>query len=366
VIFCSDYCRTEGIAKFHQVECCILPTLIELDMGITPILTYRVLAQIPLLQLKSIIPKLEVEKHQKTRQLQGFNDQGVYDSSDYETLFHLEGNFGARDLNDLLEKCCKAFILTKMLIKSKCYFVDEHGTPFEPSLYDVILVGSTVFMHLINIQPNSLEICEYQVVPLYKSPTGLDAKSLGGGIYPALSLFNHSCHISATRITYGCHKAIYSLSFITKGSEVCISYGEKFFSHSIDQRRSQLLRNYKFKCNCEACTNNWPTLHFLEKFPKLKQSEKMILRGATGKIAKLNPHNRKRIESYMKELFQKFHNCYLDAMKGKNDADTGTIAIEVLEFIDRFADMPCSLYTDAQEMLEFFVLEKQAPCTYVN
>ncbi|CAL4064744.1 unnamed protein product, partial [Meganyctiphanes norvegica] len=131
VTFCSESCRRDGVWKFHRRECRVLPSLVERGLGLNSILSCRVLAHIPFPQLKSIISKHKEEKHVMTRQLRGFNDQGVYKSSDYGTVFHLEGNFDARELDDLLKKCCLAFILTKLLISSNSYFVDELGNSFE-------------------------------------------------------------------------------------------------------------------------------------------------------------------------------------------------------------------------------------------
>ncbi|CAL4112866.1 unnamed protein product, partial [Meganyctiphanes norvegica] len=57
VIFCSDSCRDEGISKFHSVECSVLPTLLDLDMGMNGYLAFRVIARTPFQQLRSIVPK---------------------------------------------------------------------------------------------------------------------------------------------------------------------------------------------------------------------------------------------------------------------------------------------------------------------
>lgn len=45
---------------------------------------------------------------------------------------------------------------------------------------------------------------------------------------------------------------------IAKGGEVLDNYGHFFHSTTVNERREVLLNQYKFECDCEACSAMWP------------------------------------------------------------------------------------------------------------
>ncbi|KAI8339481.1 hypothetical protein BC941DRAFT_420607 [Chlamydoabsidia padenii] len=78
-----------------------------------------------------------------------------------------------------------------------------------------------------------------------------DLELLGFGIYPSAVYFNHSCCANATKIRRGRQMHFYTNQAITRGEEVCISYGD--VDAPLDERRQRLLDHYYFVCACTRC-----------------------------------------------------------------------------------------------------------------
>lgn len=81
---------------------------------------------------------------------------------------------------------------------------------------------------------------------------------IGGGLYPTLALFNHSCEPGVTRYYRGNSVCVRTVKGIPAGSMVAENYGPLFTQVSREERRSTLLNQYKFTCNCRACAGDWP------------------------------------------------------------------------------------------------------------
>lgn len=93
---------------------------------------------------------------------------------------------------------------------------------------------------------------------------GWYAKTIGSGLCPFASLFNHSCDPNVSRVTFN-NKIVFVVSRPVKaGDQLFISYGYSFPRMSRDQRHQSLAR-YGFKCDCIACVENYPILSQLTK-----------------------------------------------------------------------------------------------------
>lgn len=88
---------------------------------------------------------------------------------------------------------------------------------------------------------------------------------IGLGIFPALSLANHSCEPSATVVTCQTGSLMMSLRFIPKGGEVTLCYAVSHLRMARGRRRALLQEGYHFLCQCRACENDWPLLEDLSR-----------------------------------------------------------------------------------------------------
>ncbi|XP_042205046.1 SET and MYND domain-containing protein 4-like isoform X2 [Homarus americanus] len=202
VIFCSEECQKQGLSGCHWQECPILPTFSALDMGKNPYLAYRILMKISHVRLKEIMPLLQCEAKTQAPETLGFNKEGIYDATDYRSVYHLVTNKDKRSKSDLIRRCMQAFIVTKLLQQSGRYFLDSDGKPLAPSHEDIILTGSTLIHHMMNLICNA-EADGIMEIDLTDPMMGSINESFGFGIYPGVCLLNHSCNPTCARITYG-------------------------------------------------------------------------------------------------------------------------------------------------------------------
>ncbi|CAG8493713.1 2130_t:CDS:2 [Paraglomus occultum] len=81
----------------------------------------------------------------------------------------------------------------------------------------------------------------------------LDAEmqSIGVGIYPNVSLLNHSCWPNCIVVFEGLKMNVRSIRKIEIGEEVTISYTDLFLTG--EERRKELHERYFFTCRCELC-----------------------------------------------------------------------------------------------------------------
>lgn len=106
------------------------------------------------------------------------------------------------------------------------------------------------------MQFNAHEISELQYKD--KNDTGNSA-FIGGGLYATVAFFNHSCDPGVVRYFNGNTMMLRAIKNITQGSIVAENYGPIFTQMSKDERQSQLMKQYHFKCLCVPCMENWPT-----------------------------------------------------------------------------------------------------------
>ncbi len=117
-------------------------------------------------------------------------------------------------------------------------------------------IGSLILHNIQFLQFNAHEISELQYKE--KGKPGISA-FIGGGLYPTLALFNHSCDPGVVRFYTGTTVNVRSIRKIPLGQVVAENYGPIFTQVPRDERRRILQEQYKFECSCTACTNVWPT-----------------------------------------------------------------------------------------------------------
>lgn len=117
-------------------------------------------------------------------------------------------------------------------------------------------IGSLVYHNLQFLQYNAHEISELQ----YKgqNDTGTSV-FIGGGIYPTVAFFNHSCDPGVVRYFCGNFIMLRTLKHISAGEPVSENYGPIFTQMPKEERQAKLLEQYHFNCMCQACMENWPT-----------------------------------------------------------------------------------------------------------
>lgn len=100
--------------------------------------------------------------------------------------------------------------------------------------------------HFSKLACNAHTICDSELRPL------------GTGLYPVISIINHSCLANAVLVFEGRSAVVRAVQHIPAGAEVSISYIET--AGSTMTRQKALKENYLFTCTCSRCvkvvTNN--------------------------------------------------------------------------------------------------------------
>ncbi|CAL4084916.1 unnamed protein product, partial [Meganyctiphanes norvegica] len=200
VVFCSESCKSSGLSDFHETECSLLTTVAALGVPhFAEVL--RILTKTTFNIIRKRFRALQIEREVKSPDLLGFNQASVYDSSSYETVYHLVGNLQERSVLDIIKSCSEAYIIIDLLRQCDKFFTNENGQIQSPSKDDLIIAGSACLTHLLSTFCNSFELGEYLVN--VDDIEDYSLTNIGRGTFPSLALLNHSCNPSAMILSYG-------------------------------------------------------------------------------------------------------------------------------------------------------------------
>ncbi|NXD70539.1 SMYD3 methyltransferase, partial [Eolophus roseicapillus] len=119
-----------------------------------------------------------------------------------------------------------------------------------------------------------------------------EMQDVGVGLYPSMSLLNHSCDPNCVIVFEGYQLLLRSVQEIQIGEELTISYIESLMPTS--ERQKQLMRQYCFECDCLLCQNQekveWEQV--LARFQNLLSSN-------TGHLPDTNIYQLKMLDSAM-------------------------------------------------------------------
>ncbi|XP_063150837.1 SET and MYND domain-containing protein 4 [Candoia aspera] len=116
------------------------------------------------------------------------------------------------------------------------------------------VLGEAMLRHMLQLQCNA-----QAVTALHPSgpEDGLVAGSrqvrLATGLFPTLSLLNHSCDPNTSVVFTGSTAEVRALRPIPRGQEILHCYGPHRCHTGAAERRRQLLAQYFFECQCQAC-----------------------------------------------------------------------------------------------------------------
>ena len=96
--------------------------------------------------------------------------------------------------------------------------------------------------------------------------------TIGGGIFPFMSLLNHSCYSNVKRITVDNKFVLMVTRPIKAGEHILTNYGCSSYLFTRKERRQPFAR-YKLNCDCIACIEDYPTLENLPKIDRRRFNE---------------------------------------------------------------------------------------------
>jgi hypothetical protein len=145
------------------------------------------------------------------------------------------------------------------------------------------------------------------------------------------SLLNHSCAPNTFRHFNDLTMSIRALEPIKEGDQLFTCYGAEYQYMHRAQRKSKMMEDYFFDCECEACIDDWPTY-----------SE--ILRNHIGSIGKTNRKLVKKLKPYRQRLLNNKYD--IEAVKA------------VLNLLYAEVKMPCEEIVHAIQYLKCYYLGK--------
>jgi hypothetical protein len=199
--------------------------------------------------LDSNSAKSEVKEHSLLNSANSSNHIPFL-SNDYASVYGQVTNSSSRTPADLLKRTTSAFFLMR------CF---RHVSP--ETVKDVEMT-TMLLRHLQSCSCNAYQVTEQLVTDGDVRTTR--ENEIGGGVYPTVSLCNHSCNPNVARHSNGRTCIVRAVRTIRKGEEILDNYGPHFLSNNLEERQKYLETQYFFKCTCEACSHNWPTVDKLQ------------------------------------------------------------------------------------------------------
>ncbi|XP_034188347.2 protein-lysine N-methyltransferase SMYD4 [Osmia lignaria lignaria] len=258
--YCSTSCR-DADQKVHKNECTVLPSLWMSKTSVTCFLALRTITQRPFEELIKLKDKLKSSKGRFE-----VSAQQPYRADDFEAYYGLVTHEEERTAEDVLHRTYIAVWLLRLL-KAGPYFPEDVKTPdtaeAKPSEGE-LFIGGLILHSLMLLQFNAHEISELTIPRGEKTLAKAKSIFIGGGIFPTIALFNHSCNPGIIRYFVGTTMIVRAVRSIAKGEDISENYGPIFTVTPEAERKRTLRWQYWFDCNCEACTGHWPVLEEID------------------------------------------------------------------------------------------------------
>ncbi|XP_015599275.1 SET and MYND domain-containing protein 4 [Cephus cinctus] len=261
IAYCSPRCR-DADAEAHLIECNILTTLWQSNASVTCLLALKAVTQRPFADLLKLQEHLKVNAGKSNE----ITKSHPYRGDHYEAFHGLVTHEDERTADDLFHRAHMAAWLLRVL-KRTSYLPKDVITPDDAQhkLSEIeIFIGGLLLHNIQLLQFNAHEISELQRPKFERTLANAKSIFIGGGVYPTVALFNHSCNPGVIRYFVGTTMIIRAVRTIMSGEEICENYGPIFTTTPEKERKRKLRLQYWFDCACEACTEQWPLLNEID------------------------------------------------------------------------------------------------------
>jgi hypothetical protein len=174
-------------------------------------------------------------------------------------------------------------------------------------LEDLMERHCTLMMSITSNESHKLFLSKFmrqQMEILITNSFGLveNEKEIGSGIFPFASFFNHSCAPNVARITLDGQLIFIVLRPIEKNCQLFLCYRDDFLYTSRQDRQDEILKSYRFKCECEACVGDFG---LLKDLPRCDENFKKTPLNQNSSLQHVISEYRGNC-SYINENFNKF------------------------------------------------------------
>jgi len=235
----------------------------------------------------------------------------------YNQLFRMVTHFSSNSDIVRIQHAVITIFLVRCVIRSKYFGNAAQSTNLTD---DQILIGRLIYQLRLISESNCYPLWGVEVDE--SGQAGLE--NIGSGIYPGIgSYINSVCDPNTLRCNVGNTVIIIAARDIKEGEEItdnyCIHYSE-LPSH---ERSSWLQENFFFKCQCQACSENWGTYDELEcsvpsalqklLVPLEKENQAALRAGNVERALELHAQEQRLIEQHLApphQLFVSLRNSY--------------------------------------------------------
>lgn len=122
-----------------------------------------------------------------------------------------------------------------------------------------LIIGSVVLKHLMQLQTNLISILDqnlHNLTMIGHTLSEVNERPIGVGVYPTISLLNHSCKPNILSFFHKNKFVARAASSLECGTEINYCYGPSVNRMSKKDRIKRLKEQYFFDCSCECCSNN--------------------------------------------------------------------------------------------------------------
>lgn len=244
-MYCSGECETEHETFIHHVQCNKKPW-----PSVLVVCTKMILAAVSIAgsldRLKSLL------KDSKSKTVFNYDLSNPEDTSYRRNLLLVANSMAKSD-------------------HSKIVITDKMKTTFDFPPFDSLWETDEERDFLIDCFHNQLQIHNTNQLEMGEHTLEDSSdqsywyvKTIGSGLCPFASLFNHSCDANIKRTCIDNKIAFVVARPVAAGEQLFLSYG--YSSHRVSRdERHNLLKRYSFICDCEACIKNFPEMPELPK-----------------------------------------------------------------------------------------------------
>ncbi|CAK9802764.1 SET and MYND domain-containing protein 4 [Anthophora plagiata] len=324
--YCSEKCRKSAWEMAHQIECPIMAlvgNLLNVDTDkirmLTKIIRLLIMVTAKGKKIDELYTDMKVAESNPDNRTAGFTDEGILDSASARSALSLATNMTTRPLIGISAFACISSLAVILLATQTNFFCKKYEVEQLQNISsypNIRFCGSLMFRACVIMSSNCFSV---QQEPGIKT---------GSGLYVTHSLYNHSCAPNTFRHFEGLTMITRALEPIYPGDQIFTNYGAAYAHTTRSERREKIMQDYFFKCDCIACTNDWPLYN-------------EILRNHIGSISK-NKKLVERLKPYKQRLVKNMYD--IDAVKS------------VLGILYKEVSQPCEEIVHAEQYLKSYYL----------
>lgn len=246
-MYCGSTCAQMAWKRFHMYECQVDERYVNTFVTRATLFSFTLFDDCA--KLKDVIDSIK----KKPVTCFDWKCKNVSEEETFKVIYSLATNSSKRSYDDMFTRSnflaqTWHILITNTKIRDLLRTTADEDF-FLETLFHFSLLKST----------NAHELRHMSQPPKDKIEQEGDYSSekFGAGLFPIISLLNHSCAPNVSRIYINDTIAITVTRNIRSGEQLFDSYGFDHTDHTIEERRTKI-SNYHFECRCEACRNNWP------------------------------------------------------------------------------------------------------------